>query len=101
MAVLALAVVLGCGGSSGPGGGAGAGGKSAAEARADLIATAKQMEGGMWEAIEEYVKSIESGVWSWEQGDRNIAGGKYTAETKAAYKKWREAKIAEDKAKKK
>ncbi|MBX3400411.1 MAG: hypothetical protein KF873_16885 [Gemmataceae bacterium] len=95
VAVLALAAVIGCVGCSG------SGGKSAADARAELIATAKKMEGGMWVAVEDYVKSVERGEWSWSIADMNFAPGKFTPETIAAYQKWRAAKLAEDKTKKK
>lgn len=96
---LALSVAIGCNSSSGTSGG-GSGGKSAADLKAELLATAKQMEGGSAAAVEEWVKSAETGS-PWSIVDDNILKERFTLETKAAYKKWRDAKIAEDKSKKK
>ena len=99
LAILLALGLAGCGSGtsrSGAGGGSG-GGKSAAEARAELMATAKKMEGGMWEAVKGYVEAVESGTWSWGTADENFAPGKFTPETVAAYKRWRAARIAETK----
>ena len=103
VAVLALAAALGCGGSGGSGGSVGSGGKSAADLKAELFDTAKRMEGGQAAAVVDPVTVFESGRanWGWSIIDEKILHGDFTPETKAAYKKWREAKIAEDKTKKK
>ncbi|MDY3555970.1 hypothetical protein R5W24_005117 [Gemmata sp. JC717] len=72
--------------------------KSAAAAKADLLATAEKMEGGMAAAVEEYVKAVEDGTWAWSTADDNFTKpGKFTPETVAAYKRWRAAKLAEPK----
>ena len=82
---------------------AGSGGKtaSAADARKELMDTAKQMDGPFAIAVKGYVESVENGSWPWSMADNEFLPGKFTPETIAAYKKWRAAKLAEDKAKKK
>ena len=106
LVLLVLAAVIGCGGSGGSGtgssggAGGGSGSKSVAALRAELLDTAKQMKGGSAAAVEEWVKSAETGS-PWSIVDDNILKERFTPETKAAYKRWRDAKIAEDKAKKK
>jgi len=98
--ILALSVAIGCGGASRPGEAGGAGGKSTADLKAELLATAKQMEGGNEVAVRAWVNSAENGT-AWSTVDEQFGPGKFTPETTAAYQKWRAAKIAEDKAKKK
>lgn len=100
VAVLTLLAVTGCGGSD-LGGKVSGGKTSAATARAELIATAKKMEGGSWTLVESFVKSVEGGLWSWKIADEEFAPGKFTPETINAYHKWRTARLAEDQVKKK
>jgi hypothetical protein len=109
--VLLCAGLLGCGGSGneksgGKSVGSGnekSGGKSVGELRKELRETAKQMEGPFAEVVETFVGDFESGSsgWSWSMLDDKILMGRYTVETKAAYQRWRHAKIAADKNKKK
>ncbi len=103
-AVLVLGTALGCGGEAGKSGGGGSGGKSVAELRQELSDTTKRMDGGMAEAVEYNVKYFEGGNsgWGWSNLDEQILQSpNFSAETKAAYKRWRDAKVAEEKAKKK
>jgi hypothetical protein len=51
------------------------------------------MEGAFSEAIEEYIQQVENGNWSWSTLDRYML--KFTPETRAAYRRWRAAKLAE------
>jgi len=51
------------------------------------------MEGGLADAIERYVEAVENGVWSWKMADDEILYGRWTAETKQAYREWRAAKM--------
>ena len=102
MVILALVAALGCGGSGS--GGGGAGGKSAADLRKELSETTKQMDGAFAEAVETHIKYFEGGNsgWGWSNLDDQILNSRnFSPETKAAYKKWRDAKVAEDKGKKK
>ena len=70
---------------------------SAAEARKELMDTAKKMEGPFAAAIEGYVKAVENGNWPWSMADNEFQPGKFTPETIAAYNKWRAAKLADTK----
>jgi hypothetical protein len=68
---------------------------SAAEARRELFETANKMEGPFSEAVEEYIRQVENGNWSWNMLDEYFLPGKFTPETIAAYRQWRAAKLAE------
>ena len=78
-----------------------AGAASAADARQELIATAKTMEANSGVEVEQWVKLVENGTTPWSIADNQFLPGKFTPETIAAYKKWRAAKLAENKSKKK
>lgn len=70
--------------------------KTIAQARKELIDTAKQMEGGMWGAVEYWVVEKERVPdLAWSILDEQFQpGGNFTPETLAAYRKWRAAMIA-------
>jgi hypothetical protein len=91
-------VLLACAGAawfgSRPGAGSASSKQRTADARRELLATAEKMEGAMAEAVRAYVEYVEAGEWSWAMMDEAMYSGKFTIETAAAYRKWREAMVA-------
>lgn len=68
---------------------------SADKAREELMETAKKMDGVFAVAVADYVAAVEGGSWPWSIADEQFRQGKFSAETTAAYRKWRAAKLAE------
>jgi hypothetical protein len=66
-----------------------------ADARRNLVETAKKMEGAMAEAVVAWVENKEQNPEvPWSMMDEEFSPGKFTPETIAAYKRWRAAMIA-------
>lgn len=69
-------------------------------ARQDLVNVARRIEDpANFQAIEQYIANIEDPAkgWTWADMNEYIVSGSYSIQTKIAYEKWRNLKIAEAK----
>ena len=96
---LLIALLVGCdgqdagisrGGSESQAG-SGSGDIAVTEARKHLFKTAEKLEGPFVQLVREYVGAYEIGDWSIGMLDTEMQKGRWTPETRAAYRNYREA----------
>jgi len=71
--------------------GSGSGEIAVTEAKKHLFKTAEQLEGPFVQVVREYVGAYEIGDWPIRMLDTEMQKGRWTPETRAAYRKYREA----------